>query len=112
MNPHRSGSFSALLGMTLVSLMAPAAQAAAPEPTGVVMKNFMFVPTSLTVDVGSTVTWTNQDGEPHTVISDSGLFRSAALDTNDKFTFRFEQPGTYHFVCSIHPQMVGTIIVK
>ncbi|MGH8138046.1 MAG: cupredoxin domain-containing protein [Steroidobacteraceae bacterium] len=86
--------------------------AQAPEPGNVVVKNFMFMPTSLTVKAGSTVTWANMDDEPHTVISDTGLFRSGALDTNDSYSFTFNKPGTYHFTCSIHPRMVGTIVVQ
>ena len=65
-----------------------------------------------TVKAGSTVTWTNMDEEPHTVVSTSGTFRSNALDTKDSFSFKFDKPGTYSFVCTIHPQMVGTIIVQ
>ena len=61
---------------------------------------------------GSTVAWANQDEEPHTVTSDTGLFRSGALDTNESFSFKFDKPGTYHFTCSIHPRMVGTIVVQ
>ena len=78
----------------------------------VTIKDFMFSPTSLTVKAGSTVTWTNGDDEPHTVVSDDKLFRSGSLDTNESFKFRFEKTGTYHFTCSIHPQMVGTIVVQ
>jgi plastocyanin len=90
-----------------------AAAGAAPEGSTIVMaKDFMFAPTALTVAAGSTVTWTNRDDEPHTVVSDSGLFRSAALDTNESFSFRFDKPGTYRYMCSIHPRMVGTIVVR
>jgi plastocyanin len=86
---------------------------AAPASSTIVMaKEFMFAPTSLTVDAGSTVTWTNKDDEPHTVVSDSGLFRSAALDTNESFSFRFDKPGTYRYMCTIHPRMTGTIVVR
>lgn len=52
------------------------------------------------------------DDEPHTVVSDTGLFRSGALDTKESFSFKFDKPGTYHFTCSIHPAMVGTIVVQ
>lgn len=69
----------------------------------------MFAPPSLTVKAGSTVTWTNQDDEPLTVVSDAGLFRSAALDTRESFSFRFDKAGTYRYACSKHPRMVGTI---
>ncbi len=89
-----------------------AAPAEAPATDRIVIDQFMFQPTTLTIKAGSTVTWLNMDEEPHTVVSASGLFRSVALDTNDKFTFKFTKPGTYPFVCSIHPQMIGTIIVQ
>jgi plastocyanin len=64
------------------------------------------------VKVGSTVTWTNLDDEPHTVFSDAGLFRSSALDTKDSFSYKFDKAGTYHYLCTIHPRMVGTIVVE
>jgi plastocyanin len=82
------------------------------EPVRIVVKNFMFQPMSRTIKAGSTVTWTNMDEEPHTVVSSSGLFRSGALDTKDSFSFKFDKAGTYGFVCSIHPQMVGTVVVQ
>ena len=96
----------------LLSLLACGTALADGDTTIIVAKSFMFAPAALTVKAGSTVTWTNRDQEPHTVVSDSGLFRSGALDTNDSFSFRFEQAGRYHYLCSIHPQMVGTIIVQ
>ena len=82
------------------------------DPAKVVVKDFMFMPTPLTVKAGSTVTWTNRDDEPHTVVSDTGLFKSGAMDTNENFSFKFAQPGTYQIHCSIHPRMVGTIVVE
>ena len=75
-------------------------------------RSFMFSPATLTVKAGSTVRWVNLDEEPHTVLDDGGLFRSAALDTKDSFSFRFEKPGTYHYRCTIHPWMVGSIVVE
>jgi len=102
-----------LLGAVLsVVSYAPAAPASAEGSTIVMARDFMFAPTALTVAAGSTVTWTNKDDEPHTVVSDSGLFRSGALDTNESFSFRFDKAGTYRYACSIHPRMVGTIIVQ
>jgi|SRR5690349_19473700 plastocyanin len=76
------------------------------------IKEFMFSPVSITVAPGTTVRWKNLDGEPHTIRSVDATFRSNALDQNDSFTFKFDKPGTYRYVCSIHPQMVGTIVVK
>ena len=86
--------------------------APAAEANTIVLKDFHFSPMSLAVSVGATVIWKNLDGEPHTVVSVEGLFRSGGLDQNDSFTFKFDKPGTYKFLCSIHPQMLGTILVK
>jgi plastocyanin len=94
---------------------APAATAttvAAADATTISIREFMFAPTSMTVAVGTTVKWQNLDGEPHTVRSVDTSFSSNPLDQNDSFTFKFDKPGTYRYVCSIHPQMVGTIVVK
>jgi plastocyanin len=74
--------------------------------------NFTFGPATLTVPVNSTVTWVNQDDLPHVIASNDGVFKSKALDTEDKYSFTFSKPGTYAYFCSIHPKMVGTIIVK
>jgi plastocyanin len=89
-------------------------QVAAAAPGAVTISNFAFGPAVLTVVPGTKVTWTNSDEEPHTVMSaDGGLtFKSPALDTDDKFSFTFEKPGTYKYFCSIHPHMVGTVVVK
>ena len=92
--------------------VAPAAAAQPPNIIRIDVKNFMFAPTSMTVNAGATVTWTNMDQEPHTVMSSDGLFRSGALDTGDSFSFTFDKPGTYQYVCTIHPRMVGTVVVE
>jgi plastocyanin len=64
------------------------------------------------VKAGTKVTWTNRDDEPHTIASDNGSFRSSAIDTDESFSYKFDKPGTYHYTCSIHPRMVGTIVVE
>ena len=105
----------ALLLALAVTSHAPAqntAPAAAGAPGVVIARDFMFAPLTVTIAAGTTLTWTNRDDEPHTVVSDTGLFRSGALDTNESFSFKFEKPGTYHYACSIHPRMVGTIVVQ
>ncbi|ASW01041.1 cupredoxin domain-containing protein [Paraburkholderia aromaticivorans] len=84
----------------------------AQTPNAVVIKNFMFSPMELTVKAGSTVTWKNLDGEPHTVVNDAGMFRSAALDQNDTYQFKFDKPGVYKVFCGIHPNMKETITVQ
>jgi plastocyanin len=78
----------------------------------VMIDNFMYSPVPLTVKVGTTVTWINHDDIPHTIDSTQGKFKSAALDTDDKFEFRFTEAGEYPFYCRIHPKMTGKIVVQ
>jgi plastocyanin len=74
--------------------------------------NFAFAPQRIVVQAGTTVTWTNADDAPHTVVSTTKLFKSSALDTADKFSFTFATPGTYEYFCSLHPHMTGTVVVE
>jgi plastocyanin len=74
--------------------------------------NFTFGPATLTVPVNSTVTWINKDDLPHVIASNDGLFKSKALDTEDKYSYTFTKAGTYAYFCSIHPKMVGKIVVQ
>ena len=76
--------------------------------------NFSFGPASLTVAVGTTVTWTNRDDIPHTVVStdDPKTFKSKVLDTDEKFSYTFSKAGTYPYFCSIHPKMTAQIVVR
>lgn len=74
--------------------------------------NFTFGPETITVAANSTVTWVNHDDVPHVIASTDGLFRSKALDTDDKYSFTFAKPGTYPYFCAVHPKMVGKIIVR
>lgn len=78
----------------------------------VMIDNFVYSPVPLTIKVGTTVTWINHDDIPHTVDSTDKKFKSAALDTDEKFEFRFTEPGEYPFYCRIHPKMTGKIIVQ
>lgn len=80
--------------------------------TEVNIDNFSFSPATITVKVGTAVTWTNRDDIPHTVVADDKSFKSKVLDTNDKFTFTPTKPGTYPYFCSIHPKMTGKLIVE
>jgi plastocyanin len=102
------------LAAAAVLLFGIGAYAGAAAPAAVTIANFAFSPTPLTVAAGTKVTWSNTDEEPHTVTSADGgnTFKSPALDTDDKFSFTFAKPGTYKYFCSVHPRMVGTVIVK
>jgi len=82
------------------------------NPEQVVVENFSFQPGTLTVKVGTTVTWVNHDDEPHTVNETNKTFKSGTLDTDAKFSYKFTSPGTYSYFCSLHPRMTGQIIVK
>ena len=84
-------------------------QAAAVE---VKIDNFSFSPATLTVTPGTTVTWTNRDDIPHTVVSDDKIFKSKVLDTDEKFSYTFDKPGSYPYFCSVHPKMTGKVVVQ
>jgi amicyanin len=75
--------------------------------------NFSFGPAALTVPAGTTVTWTNQDDVPHTVVSVEGKgMKSPVLDTDQMFSYTFAKPGTYTYFCSVHPKMTGKVVVQ
>jgi plastocyanin len=82
------------------------------EADVVKIDNFTFSPATLTVAPGTTVTWTNDDDIPHTVVGKEKGFRSKPLDTGNEFSFTFATAGEYAYFCSLHPHMVGKIIVK
>ncbi|HEY6660466.1 MAG TPA: cupredoxin family copper-binding protein [Pyrinomonadaceae bacterium] len=78
----------------------------------VVIQNFSFQPATLTVAVGTKVTWVNRDDDPHTATDTEKRFASKALDTGDSFSTEFTKPGIYNYYCALHPKMTGQIIVK
>jgi plastocyanin len=82
-----------------------------PTTVHVSITNSGFTPANITIAVGSTVVWTNNGGIPHTA-TDSGKFDSGELNVGATYQFTFTTPGTYNYVCSYHPYMVGTIIVQ
>src|SRR5262245_15122563 len=107
---------SAISLLLAVTLAAQVTATAAPAPAGaaiqIQIKDFMFAPGAITIRVGDTVTWVNQDDDVHTVVSEDGSFRSGGLDTGQTYSFTFTRPGTYRFSCSLHPMMVGTVTAK
>ena len=74
--------------------------------------NFVFGPQTITVPVGTTVTWTNSDDIPHTAVSTDGVFKSKVMDTDEKFSYTFTKAGTYPYYCTIHPKMTGKVVVQ
>ena len=105
---------TSLLAVALPELTAAgeAVSAAAASPATVKIDNFAFAPATLTITAGTTVTWKNEDDSPHRIGDKNGTFKSAALDTDDTFSHTFTVPGEYAYICTIHPYMAGTIIVK
>jgi plastocyanin len=105
---------SVMLATLLLSAASLRSTAKAAEPTTAEVKvdNFSFGPATLTVAVGTTVTWTNRDDIPHTVVSTDKVFKSKVLDTDEKFSFTFAKAGTYPYFCSIHPKMTGSVVVQ
>lgn len=105
--------FSVDFGLTLAAAILLHVTTARADDTNmeVHIDNFVFQPQELKIKVGTTVTWTNRDDIPHTVVS-AGKFRSKTLDTDDKFTFTFTNAGDYKYFCSLHPHMTGMIKVE
>lgn len=103
-----------LLGLSLLAISPARAKAGNNEPASnqISIDNFTFGPDTLTVARNSTVIWVNKDDIPHVIASADGVFRSRALDTDQSYSFNFTKPGTYSYYCSIHPKMVGKIVVK
>jgi plastocyanin len=104
---HSCGSLAVAAAVTML-LGATSVRA---EQVQVTIDNFTFAPQELKLKVGDTVTWTNHDDIPHTVVS-AGKFRSKALDTDNTFTFTFTAAGDYKYFCSLHPHMTGMIKVE
>ena len=92
--------------------VAASTQQPAPATADVKVDNFSFGPATLIVGVGTTVTWTNRDDIPHTVVSTDSVFKSKVLDTDEKFSYTFAKPGTFPYFCSIHPKMTGKVVVQ
>ena len=112
-----TGAFVAALVLGLAGLGVGAGNVsvnaqAKPETMEVRIDNFSFGPPELTVAAGTTITWTNRDDIPHTVVSSDKAFKSKVLDTDEKFSSTFRTPGTFSYFCSIHPKMIGKVVVQ
>jgi plastocyanin len=111
--PPATTSTPAMPAMSAMSMPATTSTtASAPVATNAVaIKGFAFSPANITVKVGTTVTWTNQDQDAHTVTATGGAFGSQALNTGAHYTFTFTKPGSYDYLCTIHPFMTATVVV-
>jgi plastocyanin len=88
------------------------AGAAGGQTITVVMTNRAYDPQQVTLKVGDTVTWVNQDAPQHDVVANNGEFKSQLFDKGQSFSYTFTKAGTYPYHCSIHPGMTGTVIVQ
>ncbi|HZZ90627.1 MAG TPA: cupredoxin family copper-binding protein [Caulobacteraceae bacterium] len=105
-------ALGASLAVGAATAVGVAIAGAAPGAKPVAIENFTFGPPVLTVAAGTTVTWTNEDDIPHTVRAVDNAFHSKAMDTADSYSFTFAKPGVYSYFCSLHPKMVGKVVVK
>jgi plastocyanin len=98
-------------GILLACLIVPIT-ARSDDAAQVKIDNFTFGPGKVTIAKGTAVTWTNQDDIPHSIVLTALGVRSKALDTDKAFTYQFDKTGTFSYVCGLHPQMHGTVVVK
>jgi plastocyanin len=89
-----------------------AAQEVPADATMVIIANLAFDPAAITVPTGTTVAWTNDDAVPHTVTSTEGAFDSGIFDPGGSFSFTFNEPGSFGYICQLHPQMQGTVTAE
>ena len=83
-----------------------------PAVASLAIRNFAFLPSTLTITAGTVVTVTNDDSVAHTWISNTGAFNSGDIAPGSSYKFTFSTPGTHLYHCSIHPFMTGTIVVQ
>jgi LPXTG-motif cell wall-anchored protein len=86
--------------------------AIAAASTGVTISDFQFAPASVTVNVGDTVTWTNNGPTPHSATSSSGVFDTGIMDAGQSGSHTFTEAGTFAYICTPHPNMHGTVVVQ
>ena len=108
-----SDSMPGMTGMSAPQGSDTAQQGAPVATNAIAIKNFAFAPDTVTVKVGSTITWTNSDQEPHTVTSkdNNGPLRSPTMNSGATYSYTFTTPGKYEYLCTIHPFMVATVVV-
>ncbi len=105
-------AFLACLAMMVSQARATVTADDKPATVTVKMINFTYSPDPLTVPAGTTVRWINYDDDQHNVVSDDKSFRSKLLDKNQEYSYTFTKKGTYRYICSIHPKMIGKVIVE
>jgi plastocyanin len=100
------------LTIVVLAVLFAVPAAVLPATTAVHIKDDAFMPGTLTIVAGATVTFANDDDDAHTVTATDGTFDSKGLDTNQTWRHTFSKPGVYRYFCELHPFMKGTIVVK
>ena len=106
---HEARGMHALLR---VAANAPLVRSARRAPNRATIEGFAYRPATLTVNRGSTVRWANADGAPHTVTAANGSFSSPPLRKGSAYARRFVRSGRFAYICALHPQMKGVVVVK
>jgi plastocyanin len=104
-------AFAAGMAVTCAVYAVHAVAAPSPVESRVTIDNFTFKPETITIHKGTKIEWENEDDIPHTIVETQGKFNSPALDTDDKYAFTFDVPGTYEYFCGLHPHMKGKVVV-
>lgn len=103
-------SMLAAASMAMASWMTAGAVLAADESVSIA--DFAFDPATVTIDAGDSVTWANNDSTPHTATAGGGAFDTGSIGAGGSASITFDTAGTFAYVCSIHPQMAGTVVVQ
>lgn len=106
---NNSSSSSISSDTSLLNISSSSSQSS--SKSSILITNRLFSPSSITVPVGTTVTWTNQDSYSHNIVENTGAFNSGLLSNGSTFSYTFTSAGTFNYNCSIHPDMTGSIVV-
>jgi len=115
MNKHRLAApfvWRVIIAVAVLGALCSGAYAQQGKAPEIKIDNFSFGPATITVSVGTTVTWINRDDIPHKVVANSEEFKSKVLDSDEKFSYTFSKAGEYPYFCSLHPKMTGKVIVQ
>jgi plastocyanin len=114
---HSNGTLSLIL-LVMIALIVSSGCSKSKDTTSnpganeVLIQSFAFTPSTITVPVNTTITWTNKDAAAHTVTSDNALFDSGNLNTNATFSHQFTATGTFNYHCTYHSSMLAKVIVQ
>jgi plastocyanin len=100
-----------IVALSVLALVLSATAVRAAD-AAVSIADFSFSPSTVTVNVGDTVTWTNSDQAPHTATANDGSFNTGSISNGSSDSVTFDTAGTFPYHCTIHPTMSGTVVVQ